>query len=132
MKEKIQSTTIEKLRKAIELLGEALSIIDNIQPIVKSPVCDQLCDIGEDIDSTLTKLSKLGNSTAERVPMYAIGQDDGNGGCGMWHGPDPSEQDMLDVEGRDENSVIIRFNTDGTDEEMYRWAVMEWIRVIRE
>ena len=132
MKEKIQSTTIEKLRKVIKLLGETLSIIDSIQPIVKSPVCDQLRDIGEDIDSTLTKFSKLGNSTAERVPMYAIGQDDGEGGYGMWHGPNPSLQDMLDVYGRDNDTVLICFNPDGSNEVFYRWTAMEWMKVIRE
>lgn len=68
-------STIEKFRKTIELLGEALSIIDDIQPIVKSPVCDQLCEIGEDINLILTRLSKLGSDeTRESKICYWSGR----------------------------------------------------------
>ena len=60
--------------------------------------------------------------------MYAIGQDDGEGGYGMWDGPNPSQREMLEIEGRDEYSVIIRFNTDGTDEVIWRWDNNRWRR----
>lgn len=53
--------------------------------------------------------------------MYAIGQKDEHGGIGMWDGPNPSEEEMLAVEGIDENSVIIRFNRDESDEIIYTW-----------
>lgn len=67
----------------------------------------------------------LGNALKRSVPMYAIGQDEGDGGYGMWDGPNPSLREMLEVIGRDTNSVIIRFNVDGTDEVIYRWYT-EW------
>lgn len=63
--------------------------------------------------------------------MYAIGQDDGKGGYGMWDGPNPSEEEMLEVEGRDSNSVIIRFNADGTDEVIWRWMQTRWTLALR-
>lgn len=63
---------------------------------------------------------------------YAIGQEDGEGSYGMWDGPSPSLADMLSTIGRDKNSVIIRFNKDGTDNLIYRWCIGEWMRVISE
>jgi len=47
-------------------------------------------------------------------------------------GPGPSLEEILKVDGRDGNSVIFRFNEDGTDELIYRWCVGEWMKVISE
>lgn len=61
-----------------------------------------------------------------RFSMYGIGQEDEHNGIGMWDGPNPSEEKMLAVDGRDKNSVIVRFNKDGTDEIIWRW-VEGWV-----
>lgn len=58
--------------------------------------------------------------------MYAIGQNDNKGGYGIWAGPISSEEQMLKVIGRDDNSVIIRFNSDGTDEVIWKWDIDQW------
>jgi len=65
-----------------------------------------------------------------RVLEYAIGQDNGEGRYGMWYGPNPLLVEMLDGDGRDKNSVIIRFNPDGTDEIIYRWTASGWVKQI--
>jgi len=65
------------------------------------------------------------------VVMYGIGQDDGNGGIGMWHGPTPNEKEMLAEDGKDDKSVIVRFNEDGTDDIIYRWTCGEWMRILK-
>lgn len=62
-----------------------------------------------------------------REVMYAIGQDDGKGGYGMWEGPNPSEKEMLETIGQDNNSVIIRFNANHTDEVIWWWRNDRWI-----
>ena len=58
--------------------------------------------------------------------MYAIGQLDGDTGIGMWDGPNPDEHEMLEVEGRDKSSVIVRFNLDGTDDMIWKWREDRW------
>lgn len=60
----------------------------------------------------------------ELTAMYAIGQEDGKGGYGMWHGPTPSYEEMLSVDGRDTNSVIIRFNADGSHQILCKWYIL--------
>lgn len=56
-----------------------------------------------------------------RGVRYGIAQSDGNSSFGFWDGPNPSLAEILEVDGRDENSVIWRFNADGTDELIYKW-----------
>lgn len=62
-----------------------------------------------------------------RLILFAIGDDDGAGGYGMWAGPSPSELEMLDVEGKSDRSCLFRFNLDGTDEIIWRWHTDRWI-----
>jgi hypothetical protein len=68
-------------------------------------------------------------SEKEKLPrklMFGIGQlKENDGEIGMWEGPNPRILNMLDVPGRDINSVIIKFNTDGTHSLMYRWFPLE-------
>jgi hypothetical protein len=54
--------------------------------------------------------------------MYAIGDDDGKGGFGMWEGPNSSQLEMLDVIGRTNDSYIFHFKKDGTSEIKWRWS----------
>lgn len=62
--------------------------------------------------------------------MYAIGQEDGDGGIGTWAGPVPSEKEMLETPGRDNDSVIIRFDPEGSSKIIYEWQGYEawWVR----
>lgn len=85
-----------------------------------------LADYDEKFDAHLASEYKEDDEDVS-VPAYAIGQDDGNGGYGMWNGPTPSLQDMLDIDGRDDNTVLIRFNVDGTDDLIYRWTRESWV-----
>ena len=59
---------------------------------------------------------------------YLGSKEDGDA-YGFWDGPDPSLEAMLEVDGRDENSVIWQFNPDGTDDLIYRWGGDVWIGV---
>ena len=59
--------------------------------------------------------------------MYAIGQEQFENSYGMWHGPTPSLEETLMVDGRDEKSVIIRFDRDG-DKVLYRWQLSKLSR----
>lgn len=68
--------------------------------------------------------------TRKGTLMYAIAQGNGMCGFGFWDGPNPSLEEMLEVDGRDKNSVIIRFNPDGTNEIIYEWCCGEWMKVI--
>ena len=64
-----------------------------------------------------------------RSLSYGIAQDNGEGCFGFWDGPNPSLEAMLEVAGRDENSVIWRFNEDGTDDLIYKWDGDVWVGV---
>lgn len=73
-------------------------------------------------------------SGRDRV-AYAIGfrQPDKKASYAMTHGPFPTLKDALETvpnRGFDqqEASCIIRFNKDGTDEELYRWKGGAWVR----
>jgi hypothetical protein len=79
--------------------------------------------------------------TTRSTVAYAIGQEikppsmaqDQTVSMAMLHGPTPSLQQMLDIVGS-ENQVIVRLNTDGSDEVVYRWTVRRdmlpgrWVR----
>lgn len=60
-----------------------------------------------------------------KVEEYWLG-DDNQGGVGMWYGPNASEEEILKVPGRDNNSVIVRVNSDGSDEITWRWQNDHW------
>jgi len=57
----------------------------------------------------------------KREVMYAIGEDDEQGGYGMWAGPVPDEGRMLETIGKSNKSCLIRFNEDDTDEVIWKW-----------
>jgi len=64
----------------------------------------------------------------KREVIYAIGQDGGEGRYDFWDGPNPSEEKMLEVAGRDSNSIIIRFNADGSEDVIWQWDNDRWRR----
>jgi putative ATPase len=61
--------------------------------------------------------------------MYAAGVEHSPNEFGMYDGPTPNLNDLLDQEGQ-ENSVIIQFNGDESEEILYRWDASgdRWIR----
>ncbi len=61
----------------------------------------------------------------KRKRMYGIGESDGKGGYGMWAGPVPDENTMLETVGHTNNSCIIKFNESGTDEVIWRWNTIK-------
>lgn len=77
----------------------------------------------------LTKMQCPNDNNEKRPLAYGIAQDDGKGGFGFWWGPNPYLEEMLGVEGQNKNSVIWRFNVDGTDDLIYRWGGDIWIEV---
>jgi len=56
-----------------------------------------------------------------REVTYALGEEHYPDSFGMWDGPTPSLQYVLNTEGQSSNSRLIRFNADGTDEVLYHW-----------
>ena len=77
----------------------------------------------------LTKMQCPNDNDEKRPLSYGIAQSDGKGGFGFWDGPNPSLEEILEVDGHDENSVIWRFNEDGTDDLIYKWGGDEWVKV---
>ena len=61
--------------------------------------------------------------------MYAIGEQHKFYEFGMWHGPNPDEKEMLEICGKSNKSCIIRFNTDGTNEVIWKWKEDRWVSV---
>jgi len=55
---------------------------------------------------------------------YGIGEEAPPDVFAMWDGPTPSLHDLLDRQGRSENSRILRRNPDGTDTVVYRWLTV--------
>ena len=60
----------------------------------KELICPNYCEEGKEDKQEVAKV------------MYAIGQDDGKGGFGMWDGLNPDESEMLEVHGRDNSCII--------------------------
>jgi hypothetical protein len=59
-----------------------------------------------------------------RELKYGIGQLDASepdAAIGMWAGLNPSLMEMLEIVGRDNNSVLVKFDIDGTNPIIYRW-----------
>lgn len=64
--------------------------------------------------------------------MYAIGEwDEVKESSGMWAGPTPDVKQVLNEVGKSNQSTIFRFNSDGTDEPIYKWneSLKRWIRI---
>ena len=62
---------------------------------------------------------------------YACGYEHKPGSFGMWHGPNPVLEEMLEAIPEDgPNPVIIEFKLDGTDEVIYRWDAEDdcWVK----
>lgn len=76
-----------------------------------------------------TTCPNCSNDDEKRSLAYVIAQSDDKGGFDFWDGPNPSKEGMLAIDGRDDNSVIMRFNADGTNEIIYRWGGDVWIEV---
>lgn len=68
-----------------------------------------------------------------REVKYGIGQlhtSEPNAAIGMWLGPTTSLLEVLEIAGKDNNSVLIKFHTDGTDRIIYRWNTMgHWVEI---
>lgn len=62
---------------------------------------------------------------------YACGYKEGESSYGMFHGPFPVLLDALEIVPEKESPCpyIIRFNLDGTDEELYVWRKDRWVKV---
>jgi hypothetical protein len=67
----------------------------------------------------------------DRETAFAIGDDDGCDGIGMWYGPVPTLNDVLEQVGH-EDSVIVRHNANWTDEIIWWWKVDRWVEVEQE
>ncbi len=64
--------------------------------------------------------------------VYACGYEEKKGSYGMFHGPNPILDEMLEVVPEDAHlkAVIIRYNLDGTDEVIYQWSKDRWVRFV--
>ena len=62
--------------------------------------------------------------------LYGCGYEETPGSFGMFHGPNPNVEQMLEVVPDDsiKKPCLIRFNKNGTDEVLYRWHQDRWIR----
>lgn len=69
------------------------------------------------------KILRQERPAQDRELTYAIGEEHEPRSFGMWHGPNPSLNNMLEVVGESEKSTIVRFNPDWTDESLYKWHV---------
>lgn len=66
----------------------------------------------------------------DRRTLYGIGRkDDGAESYGMTHGPTVDETEMLEEVPLAGNSFIIRFNRDGTENVLWKWAGDRWVYV---
>lgn len=66
--------------------------------------------------------------------QYTIGtkHEDREGiAYGMWYGPSPNEIDMLEIVGRNSRDRIIKFNADGTNEEVWKWKEDCWVKICK-
>lgn len=64
----------------------------------------------------------------ERPVMYGIGIAQLDESFGMTHGPSENVDRLLDEVG-DNGSYIIRFNSDGTDDVIWKWSKDRWLSV---
>lgn len=65
--------------------------------------------------------------------MFAIGRRDKANGFGMWHGPSPSEREMLNEYGAHFNDFIIRFDGDPSiGEKMVHQLLWRWNNILGE
>ena len=91
---------------------------------------NQIDDLMAGNSHMLTKMQCPNDINEKRPLSYGIAQHNGENSFGFWDGPNPSLEEMLEVDGRDEDSVIWRFNEDGTDDLIYRWCCSEWMKIV--
>lgn len=67
-----------------------------------------------------------------REVSYGIGTERSPGEFGMYCGPVPTEEDLLEVEGSSNNDYLIRFNMDGSEDLLWRWDMKEesWVEYL--
>jgi hypothetical protein len=77
----------------------------------------------DETDPTFFKESALEKLRSKEIRpvMYAIGQLYPEHQIGIWEGPNPDLSVMMCIAAKNENSVIIRFNEDETEQFLYRW-----------
>ena len=77
-----------------------------------------------------TCLRESAKKQEERKTVYGIGRkDDGAESYGMTHGPTVDEIEMLEIVPEAENSFIFRFNSDWTEDCLWKWAGDRWVYV---
>jgi len=60
-----------------------------------------------------------------KITMYGIGIEDSPHEFGMIHGPNENLKKMLEIIGENKYHII-RFNKDGTEDILYKWALGAW------
>ena len=73
------------------------------------------------------KLKKEINKS--RKVAYAIGVEEDSGCFAMTNGPTSKESIMLETVPTKENSFIIRFNSDYTEDILWKWKEDRWIYI---
>ena len=64
-----------------------------------------------------------------RKVAYAIGVEEDSGCFAMTDGPTSIESIMLEIVPTKENSFIIRFNSDYTEDILWKWKEDRWIYI---
>ncbi len=84
----------------------------------------------DELPDEYVPVSLVAAKSRPRPVRYGVGIRTGVSNMGMTHGPFPSLQSALDVVPGHAASCVIRFNSDGTEEVLYRWnrAGTRWVR----
>lgn len=62
-----------------------------------------------------------GTEVGIRETRYAMGTERDGDSIGFFYGPTPILKEMKDLAGSSDRDVIVRFNSDGTDDIIFRW-----------
>jgi len=94
---------------------------DEEDPTYHKESCLELFEPGESyIPTSLRQI--IEKEKILRETGYGIGQlKEYDNEIGMWHGPNSNLMDMLNTPGQDDNFVVIKFASDGTNSIIYRW-----------
>ncbi|MFA5766893.1 MAG: hypothetical protein WC919_03155 [Candidatus Paceibacterota bacterium] len=113
--------TYKLAEKRIEKFREA--VVDRIiQPVVFIVPMDVITDETNELPASYTP-SIYGPPAVEKRNeiVYAAGYEEKPGSFGMYDGPTPSLQEILESIPCGVNPCIIRFNLDGSEQVLYRW-----------
>jgi hypothetical protein len=93
-----------------------------LQPVVFVVPMDVITDRSAELPESYTP-SLYGPPTVEKrnEVVYAAGYEEKPGSFGMYDGPTPSLQEILESIPCGVNPCIIRFNLDGSEQVIYRW-----------